>query len=168
MDFELLKDPRSSASQKDLQAQFDFLISVRDKLTETHKAIKKIRSVKSQIEAFNRRIAKQKKFMKLAKRGKKLIEEMTKIEQELYQTKNRSNQDPLNYPIKLNNRLSALSGVVSSGDNAPTAQSIVVRDELIVSIDEQLEALKKLLDKGVKGFNAAVSKAKVPAIILDE
>ena len=168
MDFELLKDPRSSASQKDLQAQFDFLISVRDKLTETHKAIKKIRSVKSQIEAFNRRIAKQKKFMKLAKRGKKLIEEMTKIEQELYQTKNRSNQDPLNYPIKLNNRLSALSGVVSSGDNAPTAQSILVRDELIVSIDEQLEALKKLLDKGVKDFNAAVSKAKVPAIILDE
>ena len=58
--------------------------------------------------------------------------------------------------------------MVSSGDNAPTAQSILVRDELIVSIDEQLEALKKLLDKGVKDFNAAVSKAKVPAIILDE
>jgi len=88
MEFELLKDPRSSASQDDLEAQFEFLVSVRDKLSETHKAIKKIRSAKSQIAVFNKRIAGKKKFKKLATQGNKLIKEMTRIEEQLYQTKN--------------------------------------------------------------------------------
>ena len=97
-----------------------------------------------------------------------MVKELTAVEEALYQTKNRSPQDPLNYPIKLNNRLSALVSVVSTGDYAPTAQSFEVRDGLIVEIDELLEQQQEILEKGIKKFNAAVRKAKVPAIWVEE
>jgi photosystem II stability/assembly factor-like uncharacterized protein len=166
--FELLKDPRASATQEDLQAQFDFQIEVREKLTETHSAIKKVRDLRSQLTAFKKRIGDKEDFKKLGEQAQTLIDEMTAVEKELYQTKNQSAQDPLNYPIKLNNRLSALVGVVASGDNAPTAQSIAVRDELVGLIDEQLEKLTTIFETGVAEFNDAVDAAKVPAIFIED
>lgn len=166
-EFDLLKDPRASASQEDLQAQFDFQIEVRDKLTETHRGIQKIRDLTSQLGSFKKRIAKKEDYKELAQQAQKLIDEMSVIEKELYQTQNQSPQDPLNYPIKLNNRLSALVGVVASGDNPPTAQAIAVRDEVVALIDEQLEKLDTIVTTGVTEFNEAVSAANVPAIFSD-
>ena len=64
-----------------------------------------------------------------------------------------SSQDPLNYPIRLNNRLSALVSVVSTGDNAPTAQAYQVRDELIAEIDGHLEELYGVLGSDLDAFN---------------
>ena len=167
-EFELLKDPRASATQEDLQAQFDFQIEVRDKLSETHKAIKKIRDLREQLTGFKKRIADKEDYKELGTQAQKLIDDMTTIEKELYQTKNQSSQDPLNFPIKLNNRLSALVGVVASGDNAPTAQSIAVRDEVVGLIDAQLAKLDELFGSGVAEFNDAVDAAKVPAIFVGD
>ena len=168
MEFEIKKDPRSSATNEDLQAQYDFLVEVREKLTETHTAIKKVRDVRTQLESFSKRIGDDEDYKDLREQAKKLNEDMSKIEKELYQTKNQSGQDPLNYPIKLNNRLSALVGVVAGGDNAPTAQAVEVRDELVGLIDEQLTELNKIFDSGITEFNDAVANAMVPAIFVDQ
>jgi photosystem II stability/assembly factor-like uncharacterized protein len=166
--FEIVKDPRSSASQDDLQAQFDFLIGVRDKLTEVHTAIKRIRDIREQIQALEKRIAKDPANKPLVKRAKALVKALTEVEEKLYQTKNESPQDPLNYPIRLNNRLSSLVGVVSTGDNRPTKQAADVRDMLLAEIDELLAAQQKVVDDELDGFNEAVRKAKIPAIFTDE
>ena len=77
-------------------------------------------------------------------------------------------QDPLNYPIKLNSRLSALVCVASTGDCALTAQSFEVRDMLIDEIDELLAQQNEVVTMGIKKFNAAIRKAKVPAIWVKE
>ena len=69
---------------------------------------------------------------------------MQEIEETLYQTKNRSGQDPLNYPIRLNNKLAHLNSVVGNGDYPPTDQSVEVRKELTQQIDVQLARFKKL------------------------
>ncbi len=71
-----------------------------------------------------------------------LKKKLTAVEEALYQTKNKSSQDPLNYPIRLNNKLAALAGVVGSADAAPTAQSHAVYDDLAAKIDKELAALK--------------------------
>ena len=92
---------------------------------------------------------------------------MTAIEKRLYQTQNQSPQDPLNFPIRLNNRLSSLVGVVSTGDFPPTRQALEVRDTLIGEIDQQLSELSSILDDGIDEFNNKVNAAKVPAIILE-
>ena len=167
-EFEIQKDPRSQSSVEDLQKQFDFLIVIRDKLSEVHKSIARTRDLKTQISTFKKRIADDEEFEKLSEQADELVKALTEVEEALYQTKNRSPQDPLNYPIKLNNRLSALVSVASTGDYAPTAQSFEVRDMLIAEIDELLEQQNEVVDNGIKKFNSAIRKAKVPAIWVEE
>lgn len=167
VEFEVRKDPRGSVTDDDLQAQFDFLIGVRDKLTETHKVITQLRAVKNQIEALSKRLEDD-QYKAIRDQGKEINERLSAIEKKLYQTQNQSSQDPLNFPIRLNNRLSSLVGVVSMGDNAPTRQSIEVRDLLLAQIDQLLVELKQILSKDVQDFNKKVSEANVPAIFVDD
>jgi hypothetical protein len=53
-----------------------------------------------------------------------------RVENELYQTRLRAAQDPLNFPIKLNDKIAALQGVIESVDNRPTDQTAQVFDLL--------------------------------------
>jgi hypothetical protein len=161
-----LKDPRYGSSDADLQAQFDFLITVRDKVTETHKAIKDIRSAREQMNDLMGKIKGDDQYKEVAESGKALLEKMTTIEEALYQTKNRSGQDPLNFPIRLNNKLAALSGVVGSGHYAPTAQSETVRVELTKQIDDELAKLKSIMDNDLPAFNNLVKQKSVDAIVI--
>lgn len=163
-EFEVQKDPRSAATQDDLQAQFDFLLGVRDKLSEVHLAIKRIRDIRSQLERLSKRLGDDEGNQAVVKEAKGLATKLTAIEKRLYQTKNQSSQDPLNFPIRLNNRLSSLVGVVSTGDNRPTRQSIEVRDMLLGEIDQLLAEQAELVSQGVSSFNQAVRKAKIPTI----
>lgn len=167
MDFEIKKDPRASSTVADLQAQHDFIAETRDKLSETHKGIKKIRDVRSQISALEKRLKGQgDDYKDLVKQAGAISKKLTAIEEALYQTKNRSGQDPLNFPIRLNNRLSGVIGAASTGDYGPTQQAIAVRDEIAALIDVQLEKLATIMDKDVADFNKAVEAGKVPAIFL--
>ncbi len=163
IDFEILKDPRSSATIADLQAQHDFIASVRDKLSEVHRSIRHIRDVRQQIKNLRSRL-KPGKHDDLIKQADAVAARLTKIEETLYQTRNQSPQDPLNFPIRLNNRLSGLIGVVAMGDNPPTQQAIQVRAELTSLIQAELDELAKVLKNDVTGFNKAVLDAKIPAI----
>ena len=79
--------------------------------------------------------------------GTALNKNLTAVEETLYQTKNQSNQDPLNYPIRLNNKLAALGGVVGSAEAAPTAQSYAVYDELVTQIDAQLQSWRRSCER---------------------
>lgn len=165
--FEIKQDPRSSSTQADLQAQFDFLVSVRDKLTETHQAIKQIRDVREQVNTIMDRTENHDGNEVISEAGKAMLDDMKAIEEALYQTKNQSGQDPLNFPIRLNNRLSGVVGVVSNGDFRPTNQSIGVRDEISALIDVELAKLKTILDTDLPAFNRLVREQAVPAVIID-
>ena len=90
---------------------------------------------------------------------------MTEIEEALYQTKNQSGQDPLNYPIRLNNKLAALAGSVGGSDDAPTDQAYQVNDELTGKIDAQLNALKQLMANDLAAFNKLARDQNVAAVI---
>ncbi len=158
------RDPRSGATNEDLAEQFEFLLVVRDKLSEIHKSITKIRTVRTQLSEFKKRFKMNEKFAELIKKSDEISQQLTNIEESLYQTQNQSGQDPLNFPIRLNNRLSGLVGVVSQGDNAPTRQAVRVRDELLLLVDEQLLKLQSLLGSEVEQFNADANKLQVPLI----
>ena len=90
------------------------------------------------------------------------------IEEAIYQTKNRSGQDPLNYPIRINNRIAALGGVVASGDYRPTEQSGEVFDQLSGELQVQLDRLQSIVTTDVPAFNAMVRDANVPALMVRE
>jgi len=159
--FEILKDPRVQATQADLEAQFDFLVQVRDDLSEIHRSIKQIRTTREAIK----RVAAGDKAVKTA--ADALLQKMTAIEEALYQTKNQSGQDPLNYPIKLNNRLSALASSAGSAEARPTDQAIAVYELLKPLIAEELGRWKVLKEKEIPAFNDLVASKNIPAIKLD-
>ncbi|HSR54451.1 MAG TPA: glycosyl hydrolase [Acidobacteriota bacterium] len=167
-DFEILPDPRSSASPADFQKQFDFLVGVRDKVTETHLAIRRIREIRSQINTVTGRLDDQEKYKDIHDKAKSILADIKAVEEALYQTKNRARQDPLNFPIRLNNKLAALTGVVSMGDYPPTEQAIAVRDQLVTAIDAELAKLKAVVDNDLPDFNKLVKNADVPAVVLEE
>jgi hypothetical protein len=132
--FEVLPDPRSAAGQPDLVAQYDFLVGVRDKLSATHRAIRDLRDVRGQLETLESPApATARRRSPSSSAPKKLREAMTAIEERLYQTRNKSEQDPLNFPIRLNDKLGGVYQVASFGDHPPTEAAIAVRDELTES-----------------------------------
>lgn len=165
--FRVIKDPRSSSTQEDLQAQFDFLISLRDKVTETHETIKDIRSIRDQLNAYNKRLADDENMKDVVEQSKAIIKDLTKIEKTLYQTKNRSGQDPLNFPIRLNNKLAHLNSLVSIGDFRPTEQDIAVKNELTQLIDVELAKYKKIVETDIPALNKAIKTKEVDAIFVD-
>ncbi len=160
--FELRKDPRSNSSVADLQEQFDFLIGIRDKLTETHEAIKDIRELRTQVRRITANLDEE--HAAITDSAKALIQKITEIEETLYQTKNQSRQDPLNFPIRLNNKLAAVAGNASIGDFRPTDQAVEVRDNIVMHIDAELEKLRSVLETDVPALNAMIRQADIPAI----
>ena len=135
--FEIKADPSlTTTTPADYAKQLELGLKIRDKLTDTHNAIIQIRDVRKQVEDLLKRVGAQSKPINDA--GVALNKKLTAIEETLYQTKNQSNQDPLNFPIRLNNKLAALGGVVGSAEAAPTAQSYAVYDELVTAIDAEL------------------------------
>ncbi len=167
-DFEILKDPRTTGTLGDIQAQFDFLISVRDKLSETNLAVKKIRSTRDQINRITEPMKGKDDMKDINDIAKSILDDMKAIEEALYQTKNKSGQDPLNYPIRLNNKLAALSGESDGGDFKPTSQVKAVQTEISGKIDEQLQSLKKVFSDKIPKFNELVKQKQINPVPLTE
>lgn len=88
------------------------------------------------------------------------------MEENLYQTKNRAAEDPLNFPIKLNNKLAYVLGLVAGSDNPPTAQSYQVYEGLASSVNGELKTLAALLSGDLAAFNKLVREENIPAVTL--
>ena len=166
--FEILKDPRISSSIAELRHQFDFMQEVNAKVSEAHQAIMDIRAVREQLSHFTKRWKGQKDKEELTAQAEAIDSVMTEVEQALYQTKNRSRQDPLNYPIKLTNKLAHLNSLIAMGDFPPTQQQLQVKAELTTKIDEQLERFYALKKNDIPTFNKAVKAKAVDVIMLEE
>jgi hypothetical protein len=158
----LKQDPRASASAADLQAQFDFLLAANRKLTEIHKEIERVREIRKQLTDLRKRVGKD--AQPIVDAAKDLDKKMTAIEEALYQTKNRSSQDPLNFPIRLNDKLASVADSASTGDFAPTAQHRAVYASLVQQIDVQLAQLRTLFEKDLPALNALVKQSDVAAV----
>ncbi len=152
--FELRADPRSKATPTDLKAQFDFVRAASDKLSEIHAQIIRIREVRKQLADVKKRAIADKLIVVAAT---ELDRKITAVEETLYQTKSKSSQDPLNYPIRLNDKLAGVSNSAATGAGAPAAQQIAVRDDLVSRIDAELVKLKAIWDNDLPAFNKLAS-----------
>ncbi len=164
----VLANPLSSSSPEDLQAQLDFLISTRDKLTETHREIRRIRKVRSELTSWKKRLSPMDETVATIESIDGLKKRLDAIEEALYQTKNKSRQDPLNYPIRLNDKLAGVASSASVGDFRPTNAEIAVRDELVAAIDEQLSELRSIWQRDLPELNDWLGKMNLPPIQLED
>ena len=165
--FSIQSNPSGEASVKDMQQQFDFITRVNATNDKAHKAIKSLRSINQKLAAFEKNYVANPNLKELVAQAKMIQKNLSKIEKTLYQTQNRSNQDPLNFPIKLTNKLAYLNYLVGMDDFGPTAQDEAVRGELTKAINNALEAFEKIKDKDVKSFNLEFSKLALDYLTIE-
>ncbi len=161
---EIVPDPRLTVTQEDLTKQFDLLLKIRDAVTQTDDTILQIRSLRDQINAVDKHAGTDPRERAIIEAGKSLDKKMTEVEEVLIQTKAKSGQDVLNYPVRLNNHLVALGGVVGSAPTAPTQQSYEVFAMLSKQLNEQLAKWKEIVSTDVPAYNNLVRQQDVPAL----
>ena len=142
-DFEILKDPRMSNDAADYQKQFDFVSKVRDKVSEAHRNMTDIRSIKKNLD-FLKEDMKEDSYKEVKGKMKEYGEELTRIENIIHETRNQSRQDPLNYGIKINNHLAFLMQDQQRGDYPPTDQAVELFEELSGKLNGILEELQQV------------------------
>ena len=161
--FTILADPNYKMSQADYQSQFDFLIKAKNKFNEVQKGIKDIRSLRAQLNEFTGRAGKD-----LPKEIKQQVDtinkQMTAIEEALYQTKAKSGQDVLNYPIRLNDKISGVFDAANSGMQPPSQQVQEVLAELNKQADAELAKLKKIKEVDIPHLNEMIKQSTLPVI----
>ena len=165
--FRILPDPRSPSGPDDFKAQYDFIREVLDKVSEAHAAVEEIRDIRGQLKHYTGRLKDREGMQALIDQADTIDSLLTSVEEALYQTKNRSSQDPLNYPIRLTNKLAHLNSL-TQGDYPPTEQAMAVKDELSRAIDAELAILKTIKEKEVAAFNQMIREMAVEAILLKE
>ncbi len=166
--FKIIADQRAESTQADMQKQFDFITDVNKTMDDAHKSIKKIRNITAQLSAFETQYNGNEDLKDLLEKAKTLKEEFTKIEEALYQTKNRSGQDPLNFPIRLTNKLGHLNALVSMGDFAPTDQDVAVKNELTSQIKVQLDTFNNLINEEIRAFNKAFNTKQLNYLFVED
>ena len=161
--FTIVKDPRMPNSNSDYQQQFDFLMKVRDQVSKANSAIINIRTVKKDLDYL--------KGKSESKKGLKAMisdfeSKLDVIENNIHMTKNQSRQDPLNYGIRINNRLAFLMTDSQRGDYPPTDQAQQFFVEITKELDTEINALNQLMGEYVSKINGQVSENKMEMISL--
>jgi len=162
--FQLVKDPRVTTSDADLAEQFEFLLKIRDKLSEMADEVNSIRSLKKQLGAWRERLDGSEGTEELFSAGRALYEKLDSVESELVQVEFTSDGDSLNYREKLFEKLGALPAVVRSADKPPTKQSYEVYEKLAGQADEQLAALEALRSDELAPLNEQLAALDVGII----
>jgi hypothetical protein len=153
--FTIVADKNAETDTAGMQKQFDFITAVNETVDKAHKSIKKIRNINGQLKAFKKQYADTELVKELVEKADTLSGQFSEIEKALYQTQNKSGQDPLNFPIKLTNKLAHLNSLVSMDDFPPTTQDIAVKNKLTRQINEELIKFNKLVSEEIQLFNAA-------------
>jgi photosystem II stability/assembly factor-like uncharacterized protein len=162
--FTVLKDPRSGASQADIEEQYALLIQVRDKTSEANNAVRTIRNIKAQLVDRQAKVPAGRRAA-LDRMAASIVTQLSAVEEEIYQVRNRSGQDPLNFPIKLNNQIAALAGVVGGSESKPTRQSYEVFKVLSEALAIQTGKLAGLIDNGLPGVNRELERLGQAVIV---
>ena len=163
--FQIHKNPHIHTSQRQLQEQFALLLAIRDKISELHTAINTMRAIRRQIDEWQQRAKGQPVYEALEKQGKTIKQQLTPIEDELFQSKAKDQLDTLDYPMKLSAQLASLAEVVGSAATPPTRQAEQVFDEFSNRLATQVAKLQEVVNTSVADFNALIREANLPAIV---
>jgi photosystem II stability/assembly factor-like uncharacterized protein len=165
---EIKKDPRVDATEADFKAQFDLLMKIHKKLDESHRNINDIREIRKAVTEYMKAVKDTVIISNFQKITKPMLKNLDDLEQNLLQNKAKAMQDLLAYPIRLNDKMAGIAGVVSSADTKPTKASHDVFNDISSKIDKTSEKLKKIVDEDVPAFNNLVKQNQLPAINLKQ
>ena len=159
--FEIGLDPRmETVTIAQLRERFELALRIRDRVTEANEAVIEIRRINGDVDDR----LEQTDDNAIHNQGGVVKANLGEVEEEIYQVRNRSGQDPLNYPIKLNNKLASLMGTVERGEAAPTEQSYQVFESLSGSLQIELIRMNTIIDQDLRRLNELLSEAGLDPI----
>jgi len=162
--FTVLKDPRNSATQADLKEAFDLAMKVHVKLNEVARATKQIRDISNQLNDFCEGIKDSVEAMPYKKMASAITDSLQPIKDALYNSKIKAGEDNLRFPMRLEEKLSALNAILTGEDSKPTASMYAAYESLSARIDIQLKKLKAITDQKIPAFNEAAKQKQKAAI----
>ncbi|MCK5793823.1 MAG: hypothetical protein KAH12_03905, partial [Anaerolineales bacterium] len=165
-DFEIVRDPRWSTSDADLEAQFQLADAVGKQLEKTHTAIKQIRSIREQAGFILDKTKDKEYHGSLKAAFEAMDKKLVSLEESLIQTQNEAGQDPINYPPKIDNQFAYLMSIVNSQDSKPTAGCYERFEDLKKELQPMQDQLDSILKKDLKEFNRMLEKEKAHLIVL--
>jgi hypothetical protein len=148
------RHPFYSATDEDLKAQFEMASAIRDKANEANEAVIQIRRIKKDVAD---RMSKS-NDADLKAIANRLVRNLTLVEENVYQVQNRSNEDPLNFPIKINNRIASLLRVVETGDGRPLGNVQPIFNDIVGELKVQTDKLQQSLTTDLPTFNRLVQR----------
>jgi hypothetical protein len=160
--FVIRADPNFALTEADYDDQVSFLLQVRDKYNAVQNAILQVRIIRGQLQALNGRLDSAGKPVR--KLSDSIIHQLTAVEESLYQTKSKSGEDMLNFPIRVNDKLSGLYGFSAGGNAVPSKQAREVFAVLSAKADVQLDRLKAIIRDQLSALNKLVYESQVPVI----
>jgi hypothetical protein len=155
--FAIRKHPLRNSPDADLKEQFDLALKIRDKASEANNAVIQIRKIKDEVKD---RLAKS-QDAQLKAAGDRLTASLSAVEQDIYQVKNQSGQDPLNFPIRTNNRLASLLGMTLRGEGKPTANIYPIFEDLKKELKAETDRLEEVLTADLAAFNTEAKRVGV-------
>ncbi len=158
--FTLTLDPREQVTQAQLEEQFKLACQVRDEVSKADDMVIQIRKINKDTKDR----ADQAKDEAVSSAGASLRDRLSTIEEEIYQVRNRANEDPLNFPIKLNNIIAALARTIETGDNPPTDQDYEVFRVLTGRLNAVEGKFDEVLQKDLASYNQLLASHSLPAI----
>lgn len=159
--FQVQKHPlHADVTDADLQEQFDLVIRIRDKTSEANQAVIDIRRIKADVAD---RVAKS-PDARLKSAADRLVAALSEVEGEIYQVKNQSGQDPLNFPIKVNNRLASLMSMINSGDGKPIGNAESIFVALTGELKVLTDSVDRILTKDLAAFNTEAARLKLEVV----
>ncbi len=144
-------------SDEDLRAQYEFSRQVRDKVTEANQAVIAIRRVMAQLQDR----LDQSDDLGLAEAAESLTGNASAVEADIYQVRNQSNQDPLNFPIKVNNRLANLMSMAERGDGRPMNNMSEIFDILVNELRGYTDRLEDVWATDLAAVNAELVRLEM-------
>ena len=163
--FEIMRSPTSESSVDQMREQFTFVNQINKTISKAHQSIEKIRRTKLKLNEFLNNFSDNKDAKNIVSKANFLIDSLSTVENALYQTKNESRQDPLNFPIKLTNKLGHIANLVTMNDFPPTDQDKRLMMELSKKIDKEIEIFNKLITNDVSEFNLSFKKLQLDYLI---
>jgi uncharacterized coiled-coil DUF342 family protein len=164
--FQVEADPRIDTSQSDFAAQFALAKNIWQSITDSHTALDKIRDIRDQVEDLEKRLDAVDKGEGLDEAAKAVTERLSEIEKKIYQTRNESAQDILNFPPKLDNQLVGLMSVVESGDARPTDGAVEIYQELVAQLDAFEAEIDSVVSTELAAFDEIVRQKHPAAVIV--
>lgn len=161
--FTILADPNYKTTQTEYEEQVNFLLTVRDKFSDVIKALKNIKELKQQMTDLTARAGKGMP-KEIKQKIDTITKQMTAVEEALHQTKAKSSQDVLNYPIRLDDKLASTYNAAAAGNTAPSKQVKQAYAELEMLINAELAKLKRVMDEDVIQLNKMIYEKEVPVI----